>query len=113
MRPKKQLLSVTPRAVVKIKSLLASREKKTDSIRVYVKSGGCSGFSYRIEFVDNPDAKDEIIEVEDIKVYVESMAVMFLVGSVMDYTEDVFKSGFSFENPNEKGRCGCGESFRV
>lgn len=63
--------------------------------------------------MDNPDAKDEIIEVEDIKVYVESMAVMFLVGSVMDYTEDVFKSGFSFENPNEKGRCGCGESFRV
>ena len=69
--------------------------------------------SYRIEFVDEIESKDEMIDVNGVKVFIDSTAIMFVIGSEMDYVEDMFKSGFSFTNPNEKGRCGCGESFKV
>ena len=96
-----------------MKKLLESRDKPSVGIRVYVKSGGCSGMSYRIEFVDEIESKDEMIDVNGVKVFIDSTAIMFVIGSEMDYVEDMFKSGFSFTNPNEKGRCGCGESFKV
>jgi len=92
---------------------METRDKPTTGIRIYVKSGGCSGLSYRVEFVDQIDPKDEMIEIDEVKVFIDSSALMFVIGSEMDYVEDMFKSGFSFTNPNEKGRCGCGESFKV
>jgi len=92
---------------------METRDKPTTGIRIYVKSGGCSGLSYRVEFVDQIDPKDEMIEIDEVKVFIDSTALMFVIGSEMDYVEDMFKSGFSFTNPNEKGRCGCGESFKV
>jgi len=104
---------VTHRAIERMKKLMETRDKPTTGIRIYVKSGGCSGLSYRVEFVDQIDPKDEMIEIDEVKVFIDSTALMFVIGSEMDYVEDMFKSGFSFTNPNEKGRCGCGESFKV
>lgn len=104
---------MTHRAIERMKKLMETRDKPTTGIRIYVKSGGCSGLSYRVEFVDQIDPKDEMIEIDEVKVFIDSTALMFVIGSEMDYVEDMFKSGFSFTNPNEKGRCGCGESFKV
>lgn len=113
MRERPPVIKISPKAAEKIKSLLQGRDKPSEGIRVYVKSGGCSGFSYRIEFVDKIDPRDEIVEFDGVRVYIEPSAILFLVGSEMDYTEEMFKSGFSFSNPNEKSRCGCGESFSI
>ena len=84
-----------------------------DYVRVGVKSGGCSGLSYNMEFVDSPDKNDEVLNIEDIKIYIDPKATLFLLGTTMDYEEGELESGFKFINPNEKGRCGCGESFHV
>jgi len=82
-------------------------------LRVGVRTTGCSGNSYFIQYATEKKPFEEEIEVDGVKVLVEPTAVMFLVGSVMDYKEDRLFSGFVFENPNETGRCGCGESFTV
>ena len=109
----KQMMTLTDAAVERIKELLASRAEPTAGLRVGVKNGGCSGMSYTMEFAAEKGTFDEVIEDKGVKVLIESKAVMFLVGTEMDFHADVLKSGFLFRNPNEKGRCGCGESFKV
>ena len=74
---------------------------------------GCSGLSYTLEYVDNVDTNDEVFEFDDIKIFVDPKSSLFLIGTQMDYVEGELESGFKFVNPNEKGRCGCGESFHV
>ncbi|MDX1916831.1 MAG: iron-sulfur cluster assembly accessory protein [Rickettsiaceae bacterium] len=110
---KKQPIKILPAAIDRIKYLLQKREQASFGIRVGVKSGGCSGLSYTIEYADNARPFEEIIEHEDIKVLVDPKAIMYLIGSEMDFVEEQFKSGFTFKNPNEKSKCGCGESFSV
>jgi iron-sulfur cluster assembly protein len=78
-----------------------------------VRARGCSGLSYTLEYADEISKFDEIVENDGIKILIDPKAVMFLLGTVMDYEEEKLKSGFVFRNPNEKGRCGCGESFHV
>lgn len=107
------LLSITESAAMRVKALLESRGKPTYGIRIGLRSKGCSGLSYTLEFADEAGPYDEVIEAYDVKVLIDPKAVMFLMGSQMDYVEDKLSSGFVFENPNEKGRCGCGESFHV
>jgi iron-sulfur cluster assembly protein len=107
------VISISDNAAEKIKHLLASRAKPTAGIRVAIKTKGCSGLSYTIEYADEVQRFDEVVEEKGVKVLVDPKAIMFLIGSVMEYEEDKFKSGFVFRNPNEKGRCGCGESFHV
>jgi iron-sulfur cluster assembly protein len=112
-RPRPQVMSVTPAAAERVKALIDGREKPTVGIRIGVRSKGCSGMSYTLEFADAQQPMDEIVETGGIKLLIDPKASLFLIGTEMDYEEEKLKSGFVFRNPNEKGRCGCGESFHV
>lgn len=106
-------VQITPAAKDRITALLASRGKPSVGIRVGVRTKGCSGLSYTVEFADSVEKFDEVVEAGEFKLLIDPKAVMFLLGTEMDYVEEKLKSGFTFRNPNEKGRCGCGESFHV
>jgi iron-sulfur cluster assembly protein len=108
-----QVLSLTEDARVRIKEILSETEKDKIGVRIAVSEGGCAGYSYEMTYVENADPKDELIEHDDVKIFIDPAAIMFLLGSTMDFKSDKFKSGFVFMNPNETERCGCGESFSV
>ena len=112
-RPRPQVMSVTPAAAERAKALIDGRGKPTVGIRIGVRSKGCSGMSYTLEFADKQEPMDEVVETGGIKLLIDPKASLFLIGTEMDYEEEKLKSGFVFKNPNEKGRCGCGESFHV
>ena len=107
------MITVTSNAVNHIKKILLSRETRPIGIKLGIETKGCSGLSYSMEFVDTPNSNDEVIVVDDVNIYIDPKATLFLIGTTMDYEEGVLESGFKFINPNEKGRCGCGESFHV
>ncbi len=111
--PGKAALTITDAAATRIKHLMDERGKPSEGIKVGVKSRGCSGLSYTIEYADEVSKWDEVVEDKGVKVLIDPKAVMFLLGTEMDFVEEKLKSGFTFTNPNEKGRCGCGESFHV
>jgi iron-sulfur cluster assembly protein len=106
-----QVLSLTPAAICRVRHLLDSRGDGAHGIRVGVRTAGCSGLTYTIDFANEIKAGDEVIEAEGVKVVVDSGAVMYLVGTEMDFVQDRLGAAFKFNNPNESGRCGCGESF--
>lgn len=107
-------IQITDNAAEQIQHLLAKRGKPSAGIRIGVRSRGCSGLSYTLEYADEINKFDEVVEQKGVKVLIDPKAIMFLIGTEMDYKEESkFKSGFTFTNPNEKGRCGCGESFHV
>ena len=110
---RRQAMIVTEAAAGRIRALLAKRGKPSVGIRVGVRSRGCSGLSYTLEYADEKGKFDEIVEDKGVTVLVDPKAVMFILGTEMDFVEDKLQSGFTFRNPNEKGRCGCGESFHV
>ena len=112
-RPRPAVMSVTPLAAEKVKALIDGRGKPTVGIRIGVRSKGCSGMSYTLEYAEKQEPMDEVVDTEGVKLLIDPKASLFLIGTVMDYEEDKLKSGFVFTNPNEKGRCGCGESFHV
>ena len=113
MITKKKIISLTESACERIKYLLSFRDKDVLGIKVKVKKGGCSGLSYVIEYADQMQKYDEIIDMGEFKVIIDSAAILYLIGSEMDYVKEQLKEGFVFINPNEKGRCGCGESFHI
>jgi iron-sulfur cluster assembly protein len=113
MRAKKQALTVTEAAAMRIQALLAKRGKPSVGVRVGVRARGCSGLSYTLEYADERGKFDEVVEDKGVTVLIDPKAVMFILGTEMDYVEENLQSGFTFRNPNEKGRCGCGESFHV
>ena len=108
-----QAIQVTDIAKEQAAKLIAARGKPTAGIRVGVRTRGCSGLSYTIEYADAIKPYDEVVDTGEFKVLIDPKAIMFVLGTTMDYKQDKFKSGFEFVNPNEKGRCGCGESFTV
>ncbi len=112
-RPRPQVMTVTPAAAERAKTLIEGRGKPTVGIRIGVRSKGCSGMSYTLEFADKQEPMDEVVEVSGLKLLIDPKASLFLIGTEMDYEEEKLKQGFVFRNPNEKGRCGCGESFHV
>jgi iron-sulfur cluster assembly protein len=112
-RPRPQVMSVTPAAAERVKALIEGRGKPTAGIRIGVRSKGCSGMSYTLEFADSQQPMDEVVDTQGVKLLIDPKASLFLIGTEMDYEEEKLKSGFVFRNPNEKGRCGCGESFHV
>ena len=108
--------SVTDLAIDKIKELLANRGKKSSGIKVSIRTKGCTGMAYKIEFADygvNLSDADDMLIVSDIRIFIDIKASLFIIGMSMDYIVEQFKEGFNFVNPNEKGRCGCGSSFYV
>jgi iron-sulfur cluster assembly protein len=109
----KQVMSVTDAAAERVKALLAKRGKPSAGIRIGVRARGCSGLTYTLEYADEKAKWDEVIEDKGVTILVDPKATMFILGTEMDWVEDRLQSGFTFRNPNEKGRCGCGESFHV
>lgn len=106
-------LTLTPVALERVKTLLAQREKPSAGIRIGIRTKGCSGLSYAIEYADDISVLDEVMMVDGVTILIEAKAVMFLLGTEMDYVEEKMQSGFVFNNPNKKGECGCGKSFHV
>jgi iron-sulfur cluster assembly protein len=107
------IVSISDAALARIHQLLDKRGKPSAGIKVGVRTRGCSGLSYTIEYADEVSKFDEVVERDGVRVMIDPKAIMFLIGTEMDYVEEQLKSGFVFRNPNEKGRCGCGESFHV
>ncbi len=110
---RKQAMTVTDEAAKRIQALLSRRGKPSAGIRVGVRSRGCSGLTYTLEYADEKGKLDEVVEDKGVTILIDPKASMFIIGTEMDYVEDKLQSGFTFRNPNEKGRCGCGESFHV
>ena len=92
---------------------MSKADNNTIGVRVGVKSGGCAGMSYMMEYAKEAKKNEEVIEDKGVKVFIDANAVMYLLGTEMDYKTDKFSSQFVFKNPNETERCGCGESFKV
>ncbi len=111
--PRPQPLNVTPAAAERVKALLAGRDKPSAGVRVGIRARGCSGMAYTLEFADERTPFDEVVETQGVTILIDPKATMFILGTEMDWVEDKLESGFVFRNPNEKGRCGCGESFHV
>ena len=107
------MITVTHSAVNQIKKMMTSRPNIPHGVKLGINTKGCSGLSYTLEYVDNVDTNDEVFEFDNIKIFVDPKSSLFLIGTQMDYIEGELESGFKFVNPNEKGRCGCGESFHV
>jgi iron-sulfur cluster assembly protein len=107
------VIGLTPAAAGRVKELLADRGTPQAFIRVGVKTAGCSGLAYKLEYADAPGMGDEVVEAHGVKVIVDAKSVLYLLGTEMDYKVEQMKSGFVFNNPNKKGECGCGESFTV
>jgi iron-sulfur cluster assembly protein len=107
------VLSISDAAINRITQLLDKRGKPSAGIKISIRTRGCSGLSYAVEYADEVSKFDEVVEKNGIKVLIDPKAVMFLIGTEMHYVDEKLKSGFVFLNPNEKGRCGCGESFHV
>jgi len=107
------MITVTHSAVNQIRKMMTSRSNTPLGIKLGINTKGCSGLSYTLEYVDKVDENDEVFEFDSVKIFVDPKASLFLIGTQMDYVEGELESGFKFVNPNEKGRCGCGESFHV
>ena len=106
-------VSISDRAAAHIIELFGKRDKPSVGIKVGIRTRGCSGLSYTIEYADEIGKYDEVVEDKGVRVLIDPKAVMFLLGTEMDFLDEKFKSGFVFNNPNAKGTCGCGESFSV
>ena len=106
-------MSLTESAAERVKHLMETCTEPATGLRIGIRTGGCSGVAYSMEFAEDKEPLDEVVEEKGVKLYVDSKALMFLIGTEMDYVEDKLQSGFVFNNPNEKGRCGCGESFHI
>ena len=109
----KQVISLTENAALRIKEIMSKDENKSVGVRVGVKSGGCAGMSYIMEYAKEINPNDEVIEDKGVKVFIDPGAIMYLLGTEMDYKNDELSSSFVFNNPNETERCGCGESFKI
>lgn len=107
------LITLTEAAAERARKLMAKAEKPVQGLRVGVRNKGCSGLSYFVEYADAPKKFEDVIEDKGVRIFIDPTSVMFLLGTEMDYVEDKLQSGFVFRNPNEKSRCGCGESFNV
>jgi len=108
-----QIIKLSDNAAERIKEIMSNAEKNSIGVRISVKSGGCAGMTYVMEYTKETNPNDEVIEDKGVKVFVDSAAVMYLLGTEMDYKTEEMSSTFVFNNPNETERCGCGESFKI
>ena len=107
------VIKLSDNAALRIKEIMSNAETESLGVRVSVKTGGCAGMSYVMEYTKEVNPSDELIEDKGVKVFVDSAAVMYLLGTEMDYKKEELSSSFVFNNPNETERCGCGESFKT
>ena len=112
-RPRPQVMRLTEAAALRIKDVMARADKPVAGIRVGVKNGGCAGMEYTMEYADSVQPTDEVVEDKGVKIMVDPKAVLFLLGTEMDYKADKLSAQFVFNNPNQTGACGCGESVQL
>ena len=108
-----QIIKLSDNAAKRIKQIMSKAENSAIGVRVGIKSGGCAGMSYVMEYANEIKHNEEIVEEKGVKVFIDPKAIMYLLGTEMDYKKEKFSSKFVFKNPNETERCGCGESFKV
>ncbi len=113
MRPKLQVMSLTDAAASRIRDILAKAEGPVAGLRVGITKGGCAGMSYKVEFADGVKPGDEVVEDKGVRVLIDPTAVLFLLGTEMDYKTDKLSAQFVFNNPNQTSACGCGESVEL
>lgn len=111
--PKAAPVTLTPNAVAKVKEIMAQQDPMPAGLRIGVVGGGCSGFSYSMNFENSAGMMDKVLNFDDLKVFVDATSLMYLQGCVVDYLETLEAAGFKFDNPNVKSTCGCGSSFNV
>ena len=112
-RPKLSVISVTERAAARVRELIGNNDKALIGVRVGVKNAGCAGMAYTLDPVETANPADDVVSQHGVSVYVDPKAVLFLLGSTMDYETTKIRSGFVFQNPNEVSSCGCGESVML
>jgi iron-sulfur cluster assembly accessory protein len=110
---KKAPITLTPNATAKVKEIMAQQNPAPAGLRVGVVGGGCSGFSYSMQFENSAGMMDKVFNFDGLKVFVDATSFMYLNGCIVDYVETLEGAGFKFENPNVKSTCGCGSSFSV
>ena len=110
---RKQVITLSDKAAERVKEIIAQAKEPIVGVRVGVVSGGCAGMSYVMEYAKETNPNDEIIEDKGVKVLIDPKAIMYLLGTEMDYKKEELSSSFVFKNPNETERCGCGESFKI
>ena len=108
-----QIIKLSDSAANRIKEIISNNKKNTIGVRIAVKSGGCAGMEYVLEYAKKINPSDELIEEKGVKVFVDPAAIIYLIGTEMDFKKNEFSSSFVFNNPNETERCGCGESFKI
>lgn len=106
-------VTLTPNAIAKVKEIMAQQDPVPTGLRIGVVGGGCSGFSYSMQFDNSAGMMDKVFDMDGLKVYVDATSIMYLNGCRVDYVESLEGAGFKFENPNVKSTCGCGSSFNV
>lgn len=111
--PKTSPVILTPTAIAKVKEIMAQQDPMPAGLRIGVVGGGCSGFSYSMNFENSAGMMDKVLNFDELKVFVDATSLMYLQGCVVDYIETLEAAGFKFENPNVKSTCGCGSSFSV
>ncbi|MCW5691388.1 MAG: Fe-S cluster assembly scaffold SufA [Pseudolabrys sp.] len=112
-RPRPQVMRLTEAAATRIKAVMANADKPVAGLRVGVKNGGCAGMEYTMEYADAVKPTDEVIEDKGVKILVDPKAVLFLLGTEMDFKTEKLSSQFVFNNPNQTSACGCGESVQL
>jgi iron-sulfur cluster assembly protein len=112
-RPRPQVMKLTEAAADRIKAVMAKADRPLAAVRIGVKNGGCAGMSYTMEYAEQINALDEVIEDKGVRILIDPKAVLFLLGTEMDYKVDKLSAQFIFNNPNQTGACGCGESVQL
>ncbi len=112
-RPRPQVMRLTNAAAERIKELMAKSERPIAGLRVGVRNGGCAGMAYTMEYADAANPTDEVVEDKGVRILIDPKAVLFLLGTEMDYKIDKLSAQFVFNNPNQTSACGCGESVQL
>jgi iron-sulfur cluster assembly protein len=112
-RPRPQIMTLTDAAAARVREIMANAEKPVVGLRIGVKNGGCAGMEYTLEWAEDQKPFDEVVEDKGVKVLIDAKAMMFLLGTEMDFQSSTLKSGFVFNNPNQVSACGCGESVQL
>lgn len=111
--PRAAIMTISDAAAERVRELMGASDPPLAGLRVGIKKGGCAGMEYTLDAVSAADPKDEVVEVDGARVFVDKVAVLYLLGTRMDHEVTTFRSGFTFRNPNQVSACGCGESVEL
>jgi iron-sulfur cluster assembly protein len=113
LRPSPKVMTLTDAAAERVREIMSRSERPVAGLRIGVKNGGCAGMEYTMEWAERQERLDEIVEDKGVRILIDPKAVLFLLGTQMDYRVEKLKSGFVFNNPNQTSACGCGESVQL